>query len=101
ARLCARSHRERGGVGGYAPQLGFDPPHPNPLPAGEREHTERVAYSLAPPPHSITLSARNSIDSEMGSPIAFAARKLITSSNFTACSTGRSPGLAPLRTRST
>src|SRR5262249_28117461 len=54
-----------------------------------------------PPPHSITLSARSNIDSEIESPIAFAALRLMTSSNFTPCSTGRSPGLAPLSTRST
>src|SRR5262249_37014436 len=52
-------------------------------------------------PHSMTLSARSSMDSEIGSPTAFAAFRLMMSSNFTACSTGRSPGLAPLRTRST
>src|SRR5262245_18144819 len=54
-----------------------------------------------PPHHSMTLSARNSIDSEIESPMAFAAFKLMTNSNFTACSTGRSPGFRPLSTRST
>src|SRR5215467_4464238 len=34
-------------------------------------------------------------------PRAWAVLRLITSSNFLGCSTGRSPGLAPLRTLST
>jgi hypothetical protein len=67
-------------------------------PRGSRTAKERDKLAAI---HSITLSARNSIDSEIESPMAFAAFRLMTSSNFTACSTGRSPGLAPLRTRST
>jgi hypothetical protein len=82
-----------------------DAPHPLWLlrarrerPCGRRTAKERDKLAAI---HSITLSARNSIDSEIESPMAFAAFRLMTSSNFTACSTGRSPGLAPLRTRST
>src|SRR5262245_52826819 len=37
---------ERGGVRGDRSLDTFEPPHPNPLPSGEREHTERVALSL-------------------------------------------------------
>ena len=50
--------------------------------------------------HSITLSARNS-RSCMVSPSAFAVFMLMTSSNFVGCSTGMSPGFAPLRILST
>jgi hypothetical protein len=38
------SHRERGGVRGYDFD-GCDPPHPSPLPNGERERTEIMARS--------------------------------------------------------
>jgi len=50
--------------------------------------------------HSITRSARARSDCGMVSPIALAARMLMTSSNVAGCSTGRSAGLAPLRMRS-
>jgi hypothetical protein len=43
--LCSLSHRERGGVRGFALTMGFEPPHPNPLPKGERERTESTACS--------------------------------------------------------
>ena len=47
--LCSLSLRERGGVRGYGLSIGFDPPHPNPLPAGERERTALAArYSNCP-----------------------------------------------------
>jgi Transcriptional regulatory protein, C terminal len=48
-----------------------------------------------------TSSARASSDGGIVSPSAFAVLRLITSSNFVGCSMGRSPGLAPLRIRST
>ena len=51
--------------------------------------------------HSITWSARWSSAGGIVSPRAFAVFRLITSSNFVGCSNGRSPGLAPLRIRST
>jgi hypothetical protein len=38
--VCSLSHRERGGVRGLGLSLGFEPPHPNPIPTGERERTE-------------------------------------------------------------
>src|SRR5262249_49133299 len=51
--------------------------------------------------HSITRSARSSTDGGMVRPRAFAVLRLITSSYFVGCSTGRSAGLAPLRILST
>src|SRR5262245_40951227 len=50
---------------------------------------------------SITLSARTRIDSGTVRPSAFAVLRLMTSSNFVGCSTGRLAGLAPLRILST
>jgi len=51
--------------------------------------------------HSITLSARSRIESGILMPSAFAALRLMNSSNVVGCSTGRSPGFAPLRILST
>lgn len=45
ARWGSLSHREREGVRGYGLSIALKPPHPNPLPAGEREHTEIAAPS--------------------------------------------------------
>ena len=45
--LCSLSHRERGGVRGCVLLMGFEPPHPNPLPKGERERTELVVQGAA------------------------------------------------------
>src|SRR3982751_6117745 len=47
--------------------------------------------------HSITSSARPSNIGGTSSPIAFAALRLITSSNLVGCSTANSAGFAPLR----
>src|SRR5262249_23572506 len=49
----------------------------------------------------ITLSARYSIDCGIVTPICLAVLRLIASSNFVGCSTGRSAGLAPFRILST
>jgi hypothetical protein len=51
--------------------------------------------------YSITSSARASSAGGTSKPSAFAVLRLITSSNLVGCCTGRSPGLAPLRMRST
>jgi len=51
--------------------------------------------------HSITSSARESRVGGTSRPSALAAFRLITSSNLVGCSTGRSPGFAPLRILST
>jgi hypothetical protein len=48
--------------------------------------------------YSITSSARRSTDGGTVRPRASAVLKFTTSSNFVGCSTGRSAGLAPLRT---
>ena len=53
------------------------------------------------PGHRITSSARCSSDGGSVSPSALAVLRLMTSSNFVGCSTGRSAGFAPLRIRST
>jgi hypothetical protein len=45
--VCSLSHRERGGVRGYGLSRGIEPPHPNPLPAGERERTEIAARMMS------------------------------------------------------
>src|SRR4029434_46409 len=51
--------------------------------------------------HLITLFARARNSGESVSPICFAAFKLITNSNFVACCTGKSAGLAPFKILST
>ena len=51
--------------------------------------------------YEIRLSARCSTAGGIVSPSAFAVFRLITSSNFVGCSTGRSAGLAPFRILST
>src|SRR5262249_12471341 len=51
--------------------------------------------------HSITSSARASRRSGTVRPSAFAVLRLITSSYLVGACTGRSPGLSPLRMRST
>src|SRR5206468_2523715 len=55
----------------------------------------------APGHHWITSSARPSTDGGIVRPSAFAVLRLMTSSNFVGCSTGRSAGLVPLRILST
>src|SRR5262249_61500277 len=54
-----------------------------------------------PSHHSITSLARNRNVSGMASPIALAALRLITKSNFMGCSMGSSAGFAPLNILST
>ena len=51
--------------------------------------------------HRMTLSALARTLGGMVKPICLAVLRLITSSNFVGCSTGRSAGLAPLRILST
>jgi hypothetical protein len=51
--------------------------------------------------HRITSSARPSTDGGIVRPKTLAVLRLITSSNFVGCSTGMSPGFAPLRILST
>src|SRR5262245_42852509 len=65
---------------------------------GARSHCEEQWPARR---HSITRSARTRIDRGIVRPRALAVLRLITSSNVLACSTGKSPGLAPLRILST
>src|SRR5688572_32825356 len=51
--------------------------------------------------HRITLSALANTCGGIVRPICLAVLRLMTSSNFVGCSTGRSAGLAPLRILST
>ena len=51
--------------------------------------------------YSITSSAMASTPGGMSRPSDFAVLRLMTSSNLVGCSTGKSPGLAPLRILST
>ena len=60
--------------------------------------TSRTSLDSNDRPHGwMTSSARASTDGGMVRPRVFAVLRLMTSSNFFGCSTGRSPGLAPLR----
>jgi len=54
---------------------------------------------LAPPDHSITSSARASKVGGISRPSVLAVLRLITSSTFVTCCTGKSAGFSPLRTR--
>src|SRR4051794_4220236 len=69
----------------------------------ERPRSRRAAEQrdeLAPP-HSMTSSARASSEGGTSNPRALAVLRLITNSYLVGCSTGRSEGLAPFRTRPT
>jgi hypothetical protein len=71
---------------------------------GEWRGEEAASYGAKEPAsvhYSITWSARCKSDGGIVRPRALAVLRLITSSNFVACSTGRSPGFAPLRILST
>src|SRR5262245_45837793 len=67
----------------------------------ERPSRRRTAeqYDELATPHSITSSARASSMGGISRPSARAVLRLITSSNLVDWRTGRSAGLAPLRTR--
>src|SRR5262249_44208787 len=60
----------------------------------DRGHVEPAAYSITW--SAVTCSAGGTVK-----PSALAVLWLMTSSNFVGCSTGRSEGLSPLRTRPT
>jgi len=66
------------------------------LAGAERDGDER-----SPVHHWMSSSARSSSVSGIVSPNVFAVFRLMTNSNLVGCSTGRSAGLAPLRTLST
>ena len=66
--------------------------------AGYRDGREGKTGKDSPPiHHRITSSARSSSNCGIVRPSAFAVLRLITSSNFVGCRTGRSAGFAPLR----
>src|ERR1700730_18583459 len=65
------------------------------------DHRTRASEERATIHHWITSSARSRSDGGIVSPRALAVLRLMTNSNFVGCSTGRSPGLAPLRILST
>ncbi len=75
--------------------------HEHPATGYRRAHSHCCAGERRAHDHSITWSARSSTDCGIVRPSAFAVLRLITSSNFVGCSTGRSAGLAPLRILST
>src|SRR5262252_6851756 len=56
---------------------------------------------IAPPPHSITSSARASSVGGTSRPSVLAVLRLMINSNLVGCWIGRSAGLAPLKMRST
>ena len=64
-------------------------------------HFHRCAGERRAHDHSMTWSARSRMDCGIVRPNALAVLRLITSSNFDACSIGRSAGFAPLRILST
>src|SRR5712671_17237 len=77
--------------------------HPQPIallcacaerPAGCRAAEQRD--ELAPPHHSITSSARCCKNQGTSRPSALAVLRLMTSSNFEGCTTGKSAGFSPL-----
>src|SRR5262249_6282796 len=64
-------------------------------------HGSLLLRMFTPASYSITWSARCSRDCGIVRPRALAVLRLMTSSNFVGCSTGRSAGLAPFRILST
>src|SRR5215218_296422 len=82
------------------------PDHPHAIP-GLRSCAKRPRERPAnqpdaiPPSHSITSSARARRAGGMVRPRACAVFRLIASSNFSACITGKSAGFSPLRIRPT
>src|SRR5262245_13901108 len=81
-----------------------DPPHAITLLRPRRGGPRRAAEQrdeLATPDHSITSSARESSVVGISRSNALAVWRLMTSSILVDCMTGRSAGLAPLRTRPT
>src|SRR5262249_21823493 len=67
---------------------------------GPRRRAAQQRDDLAPI-HSMTSSARPSMEIGKVMPSALAVFRLRTSSTFVDCSTGRSPGFSPLRMRPT
>jgi hypothetical protein len=83
---------------GHGPPVGYRPRAAAGRCGGLRalRHVSRAGRS-----HWMVSSARARTDGGIVSPSVFAVLRLTTRSNFVGRSTGRSPGLAPLRIRST
>src|SRR5262245_33193914 len=91
-------------VGGGAAREHADSPHALALLRPRRQRPRHRAADQrdeGPPPHSITSSARASMSGGTSRPSVFAVLRLITNSYLPGACTGMSPGLAPLRIRST
>jgi hypothetical protein len=69
--------------------------------AGFATYNPAICLPKKPTIYSITSSVRASNVGAMSNPNAFAVLRLIISSNFAGCSTGRSAGLSPLSIRPT
>src|SRR5215469_2929366 len=85
---------------GAARAIGHQPASVDPLPRGENRRysaSQHLYGDLLPGGHSMTSSARARIDGGTVRPSVFDVLRLITSSNVVGCWTGRSAGLAPLR----
>src|SRR5262249_8849128 len=63
----------------------------------EAEGCSQELAALVEHGYSMTWSTRSRMDSGIVSPSALAVLRLMTSSNFVGCSSGKSPGLAPFR----
>src|SRR5262249_23128195 len=70
-------------------------------PVSDDEYLVAVNYPCCNYNHLMTLSARISTNGGIVRPRSSAVLRLITSSNFVGCSTGRSAGLTPIRILST
>jgi len=80
----------------FAPKGG----HPTTRPQCPFRAMNGLMHRSNSPLHSITLSARSRIDVATSILSAFAVLRFTTSSNFVGCSTGRSAGFSPRKTRS-
>jgi len=78
---------------------GPSPPAPNPAIAGPALNGSAGWENATGKSYSITSSARASSDGGTVSPSALAVLRLITSSNLVGCSTGKSAGRVPRRSR--
>src|SRR5205807_921067 len=101
--LKRRDERLCFGIAGVECQHHSDPTHPLGLLCTRSERQDSPTANQRdelPPPHSITSSARASTIGDSSMPMAMAVRRFIRKSNLVGRSNGRSPGFAPLSTRS-
>src|SRR5262249_32077788 len=99
-----RDDRLRQGIVFVGPHEHADAPHAVALLRARRDRPCRRAAEerdeVAPLNHSITSSARSSIDGGIARPSAVAVLRFTTISYFTGSCTGRSLGWAPRKIRS-